>query len=437
MIVAKFGGSSLADADCVNQVKNIFEADSARRFLVVSAPGKRTPEDTKVTDLLLDCHHKAQMSQNFDAEYGVFMQRFQEIAHGLHLDGALDEELKALKMDIYKSATRDFITSRGEYLCARLIARYFDIGFIDAKDVVRFDQYGKLELHKTLALLKMEMKQHERAVIPGFYGAEENGDIHTFTRGGSDVSGALAAAAMDADLYENWTDVTGFRSADPRVVPDASFIASLTYRELRELSYMGASVMHEEAVFPVRLAGIPTSIRNTKNPQHPGTLILPSPRQIGKIPAVTGIAGKRGFSTIILEKNQMNDEVGFGRKVLSVLERHHLNFEHLPTGIDALCVMVNSKALEKNKQRILDEIEAAVQPDTISIQEGIALLACVGIGLFKMHGTIARLFTAVSEQGIAIKTMFQAPSELSIIIGVNENDLESAIKAIYDAFIRD
>ena len=241
---------------------------------------------------------------------------------------------------------------------------------------------------------------------------------------------------MDADLYENWTDVTGFRAVDPRIIPDASFIVSLTYRELRELSYMGASVMHEEAVFPVRHAGIPTSIRNTGNPQHPGTLILPSPRQIGRLPAVTGIAGKRGFSTIILEKNQMNDEIGFGRKVLSVLEKHHLNFEHLPTGIDALCVMVNSQALNKVRHDVLEEIEQAVHPDVISVQEGIALVACVGAGLFKMHGTIARLFSAVSEQGIQVRTMFQAPSELSIILGVNESDLEKAIVAIYDAFIR-
>lgn len=437
MIVAKFGGSSLADASCFDLVRNIFESDYDRHYLVVSAPGKRAPGDVKITDLLLDCHHKAQMNQPFDAEFGVLMQRYQEIAHNLSLDGVLDQELIAVKEAMMQGATRDFIVSRGEYLCAKLISFWLEIPFIDAKDVVRFDQSGKLELHKTLTLLRQEMLKYNKAVIPGFYGADESGAIHTFTRGGSDVSGALAAAAVDADLYENWTDVTGFRSADPRIVPDASFISSLTYRELRELSYMGASVMHEEAVFPVRMAGIPTSIRNTKNPQHPGTLILPSPRQIGKIPTVTGIAGKRGFSTIILEKTQMNDEVGFGRKVLSVLERHHINFEHLPTGIDALCVMVNSQALEKNKQQILDEIEAAVHPDTITVQENIALVACVGIGLFKMHGTIARLFTAVAEQGIMVKTMFQAPSELSIIIGVSENDLEAAIKAIYDAFIRE
>ncbi len=437
MIVAKFGGSSLADAGCFEQVRSIFEADSERHYLVVSAPGKRNPSDIKITDVLLDCHHKAQISQPFDAEYAMLMRRYQEIAHTLCQDGCLDEDLLLVKDAIMQGATRDYIISRGEYLCAKLIAKWMGIGFIDAKDVVRFDKNGKLELQKTLKLLKEEMLKHERAVIPGFYGAEDNGDIHTFTRGGSDVSGSLAAAAVDADLYENWTDVTGFRSADPRIVPDASFISSLTYRELRELSYMGASVMHEEAVFPVRMAGIPTSIRNTTNPQHPGTLILPSPRQIGKIPTVTGIAGKKGFSTIILEKNQMNDEIGFGRKVLSVLERHYLNFEHLPTGIDALCVMVNSQALEKNKQKILDEIENAVSPDTLSVQDGIALVTCVGIGLFKMPGTIARLFTAVAEQGIPVKTMFQAPSELSIIIGVPENELENAIKAIYNAFIRE
>ena len=436
MIVAKFGGSSLAEASSFLQVKGIIEASPERRFIVVSAPGKRHGNDAKITDMLLDCHRKAQLGQSFDAEFAGVFSRFQELSKELGLPGALDNELASLRSYIANGTTRDYIVSRGEYLCARLMASWLNIPFVDAKDAVRFDRHGRLMTEETLALLREALLRHERAVLPGFYGADSEGAIHTFTRGGSDISGALAAAAVDADLYENWTDVTGFRAVDPRIIPDASFIVSLTYRELRELSYMGASVMHEEAVFPVRHAGIPTSIRNTGNPQHPGTLILPSPRQIGRLPAVTGIAGKRGFSTIILEKNQMNDEIGFGRKVLSVLEKHHLNFEHLPTGIDALCVMVNSQALNKVRHDVLEEIEQAVHPDVISVQEGIALVACVGAGLFKMHGTIARLFSAVSEQGIQVRTMFQAPSELSIILGVNESDLEKAIVAIYDVFIR-
>ena len=437
MFVAKFGGSSLADAEGFLNVRDIILADEQRTCVVVSAPGKRNDHDLKITDALLDCHHKAQMNQAFDQEFSVVMRRFQQIAKGIGHPGCLDEELLSVKQAIGNGATRDYIVSRGEYFSAVLMAKLLGFNFVDAREVISFTKSGKLNLDLTLQLTRAALLASSPAVLPGFYGADEEGEIHTFTRGGSDVSGALAAAALDADLYENWTDVNGFRSADPRIIPDASYIASLTYRELRELSYMGASVMHEEAVFPVRNAGIPTSIRNTTNPQHPGTLIVHTPRQIGRLPAVTGIAGKRGFSTIILEKNRMNDEIGFGRKVLSVLERHHLNFEHLPSGIDALCVMVNTQHLSKVRPVVLEEIEEAVNPDTIQVQDGIALLACVGAGLFKLHGTIARLFTAVSEQGIPVRTMFQAPSELSIIIGVNESDLETAIKAIYDAFIRE
>lgn len=437
MIVAKFGGSSLSDTARFNQVRDIINSDTNRRYLVVSAPGKRSSSDIKITDLLLDCHRFVKAGQPFDAEYSMIMIRFQEIAEGLGLTGYLDDQLFREKTAIKQGASRAYIVSRGEYLCAMLMAKWLDIPFIDAAEVICFSTDGKFDMGNTLTMLREALLSHERAVLPGFYGADKDGNIHTFTRGGSDVSGALAAAAVDAELYENWTDVTGFRSADPRIIPDASFISTLTYRELRELSYMGASVMHEEAVFPVRNAGIPTSIRNTGNPQHPGTLIVHSPRQIGKIPAVTGIAGKRGFSTIIIEKNQMNDEIGFGRKVLGVLENHYINFEHLPTGIDTMCVMVSTAALSRSKKAILDEIDAAVLPDTLSVQEGIALVTCVGNGLFKKHGTIARLFTAVSEQGIPIRTVFQAPSELSIIIGISEDFLEKAIKAIYDAFIRE
>lgn len=437
MIVAKFGGSSLADAGHFLMVKEILDMDQERRYIIVSAPGRRNAQDHKITDLLLQCHSRAQQNLPFEAEFAHVADRFQEIAGGLGLPDALNDELDLVRDAIMGGASRAYVASRGEYLCARLFALWLKAPFVDARDLIAFDEGGRLNQALTVKQVRGMLQDFPMAVIPGFYGADATGAIHTFSRGGSDVTGALVAAALDADLYENWTDVTGFRSADPRIIPDASYIASLTYRELRELSYMGASVIHEDAVFPVRNAGIPTSIRNTCNPHHPGTLIVPSLRQIGKLPAVTGIAGRRGFTTLILEKINMNDEVGFGRKVLSVLEHHGINFEHLPTGIDALCVMVNSEALNSKKALILDEIEAAVHPDAISIQEGIALVACVGAGLFKLHGTIARLFTAVAEQGITIRTMLQAPSELSIIIGVDEHHLETSIKAIYNAFIRE
>ncbi|HSK67938.1 MAG TPA: aspartate kinase [Candidatus Limnocylindria bacterium] len=436
MIVAKFGGTSLADAAAFLRVRDILRADSDRRYVVVSAPGKRGPEDRKVTDLLLLCHRKAANGEDFSAEFDSVTERFGDIAAALHTQPLPRAELERIRGAVAAGASRDYVASRGEYLCARLAAQWLDMAFVDAACCVRFHPDGRLDDQETHRLLRESLLAHEYAVLPGFYGADAAGEIHTFSRGGSDVSGALAAAAVDADLYENWTDVTGFRSADPRIVPDATYISSLTYRELRELSYMGATVLHEDAIFPVRRAGIPTGIRNTFDPLHPGTTIRQAMRTQGKVPMLTGIAGKRGFSVIVIEKDRMNEEIGFGRKVLSVLERHGVNFEHLPTGIDALCVMARTAALSPARADILAEIEREVQPDTMSVQDGVALVACVGAGMFKQHGTIARLFTAVAEQGIAIRTMFQAPSELSVIIGVGEEDLERAVRALYDAFIR-
>lgn len=437
MIVAKFGGSSLSDAIQFQKVKDILANDDNRRFVVVSAPGKRFPKDEKVTDLLLQIHQAAQLDRPFAALFDMVASRFHQIKNDLDIPCDLDGELNLIKKEISHHASRDYIASRGEYLCAFLMSNWLNLPMVDARDVIRFHQNGKLDEKQTYALLKQELLGLQRAIIPGFYGADEEGQIHVFSRGGSDITGALVAAGLDADLYENWTDVTGFRSADPHIVPDATYISSLTYRELRELSYMGATVLHEEAVFPVRLAGVPTSIRNTNDPLHPGTTIQYSTQHLCRVPGVTGIAGKKGFSVVLLEKDRMNDEVGFGRKVLAVFERHGINFEHLPTGIDALCVMVSSHAFQKRREQILKEIEDTVHPDVLSVQDGLALVATVGANMFRQHGVIARLFTAVSEQGIQIRTMFQAPSELSVIIGVNEEDLPLAVRAIYDAFKRD
>ena len=436
MIVAKFGGTSLSDATQFRRVRDILECNLERRYVVVSAPGKRFDGDLKITDLLLNCQRKASLGEHYIEELSAVFDRFREIASDLGMMGSLDLDFAQIEDAVASGASREYVASRGEYLCGLLMSRWMGIPFVEAADVVRFYENGRLDDATSHALMHEALLNHGKAVLPGFYGADEQGAIHTFSRGGSDITGALAASAVDADLYENWTDVTGFRSADPRIVKDASYISHLTYRELRELSYMGATVLHEDAIFPVRRAGIPTSIRNTFDPLHPGTTIQHSTRQQAKIPAVTGIAGKKGFTVILLEKDRMNEEIGFGRKVLSVLERYHINFEHLPTGIDALCVMVSSSALAPSREQVLREIEDEVRPDVINVQDGLALVACVGSGLFKQHGTIARLFTAVSEQGIAIKTMFQAPSELSVIIGVSEMDLNRTVNAMYDAFIR-
>ncbi len=434
MIVAKFGGSSLSDAAQFEKVRRILNADLDRQFIVVSAPGKRDDSDQKITDLLIACHQLAAKQAPIDPVYANITQRFQQIASLLGEAGFLDEDLHAIYHAIREGATLPFTVSRGEYLCAKLLARWLNRPFVDAANLLRFHQSDKLDDDATIQAVRTALLPLPGAVIPGFYGADSRGGIHTLSRGGSDTSAALIAGALDAELLEIWTDVTGFRAADPRIVPDAQYIASLTYRELRELSYMGATVLHEEAVFPVRKAGIPTSIRNTNDPLHPGTLI--TYRSQAKIPVVTGIAGKKGFSMVVVEKNQMNNEVGFGRRVLTIFENHGINFEHLPTGIDALCVLVATKALEAQREVILREIEQTVAPDTLHTEDNIALVACVGVGMFRQYGTAARLITAVSEQGIGIRTMLQAPSELSIILGVDDANLDNTVSAIYDAFIR-
>ncbi len=434
MIVAKFGGSSLSDAAQFEKVRRILHADPARKFIVVSAPGKRDEADQKITDLLIVCHQLAARQESMDQVYGIISRRFTDIESLLGIGGYLDQDLAEVYQAIQAGASLSFTLSRGEYLCAKLMAKWLGRPFVDASALLRFTRSGKLDEEQTLQAIRESLLPLDAAVIPGFYGADGLGEIHTLSRGGSDTSAALVAGALDAELLEIWTDVTGFRAADPRIVPDAPYIASLTYRELRELSYMGATVLHEEAVFPVRRAGIPTSIRNTNDPLHPGTLI--TYRSQAKIPVVTGIAGRKGFSMVVIEKNHMNNEVGFGRKVLAIFENHGINFEHLPTGIDAMCVMVSTDHFASKRGAILQEIEQTVAPDTLYTQDNIALVACVGAGMFRQYGTAARLITAVSEQGIGIRTMLQAPSELSIILGVDDENLNSTVSAIYDAFIR-
>ena len=433
MIVAKFGGSSLSDADQFIKVRRILETEPARQHIVVSAPGKRDEADQKITDLLFTCHQMAQKGEAIDPIFSEVEQRFSQIAHSLGLENYLSSKLLEIGRAIQDGASLAYTASRGEYLCATLMAKWLARPFVDAASLLHFTA-GKLDEEATAHSIRATLLSCEGAVIPGFYGSDSQGDIHILSRGGSDTSAAYIAAALDAEMLEIWTDVTGFRAADPRIVPDAQFIASLTYRELRELSYMGASVLHEDAVFPVRTAGIPTSIRNTGNPLHPGTTI--TYRSQARVPVVTGIAGKKGFSIIVLEKNRMNDEVGFARKVLAVFERHAISFEHLPTGIDALCVMVSTSVFMPKKDAVIEEINKTVDPDSIHTEDHIALVACVGVGMFRQYGTAARLITAVSEQGIGIRTILQAPSELSIILGVDDINLDMTVRAIYDAFIR-
>ncbi len=436
MIVTKFGGSSLADAAQFKKVKSILDMDSERKYVVPSAPGKRGPGDDKITDLLYSAHSAAKEKKNFKHLLERIQARYEEIAGELNVSMDFKEEFLQIERELENGATSDYAASRGEYLNGKLLAKYLGIPFVDAAEVVRFTHDGRLLEEETNALIGERLHGLFRAVMPGFYGADESGAIHTFSRGGSDVSGALVARAVNADVYENWTDVTGFRMADPRIVPDAQFISTLTYRELRELSYMGATVLHEEAVFPVRKAGIPTNIRNTNDPKHPGTMIRANagPNELNHV--ITGIAGHKGFTIVSIEKDMMNAELGFGRRVLQAFEEYQVNFEHLPTGIDTMCVVVNEKELAPHKEAVLARIEELVHPDQITVSEHLALIATVGRGMVRAFGTAARLFTAISSQGISIRTIDQGSSELNIIVGVDEEDFEAAVKAIYDTFVR-
>jgi len=436
MIVTKFGGSSLADAAQFAKVKDIIHMDTDRKYIIPSAPGKRGPGDDKITDLLYACYDAANSGKAFRHTLERIRARYFEIAADLNITFDLDREFSIIENALANGASRDYAASRGEYLNGKLLSLYLGIPFVDAAQVIVFSEEGRLLEEETNARIASCLENLPRAVIPGFYGADTAGAIRTFSRGGSDISGALVARAVNADIYENWTDVTGFRMADPRIVPDAQFIASITYRELRELSYMGATVLHEDAVFPVRKAGIPTNIRNTNDPKHPGTMIRANAGQDDPSHVITGIAGHKGFCIVSVEKDMMNAELGFGRRVLQAFEEFHINFEHLPTGIDTMCVVVHEKELAPHREEVIQRIYELVNPDQVTVHEHLALIATVGRGMVRNFGTAARLFTAISSQGISIRTIDQGSSELNIIVGVDEDDFENAVKAIYDTFVR-
>ena len=432
--VVKFGGSSLASAEQFNKVKSIITADPHRRYLIPSAPGKRFSDDTKVTDMLYDCYDTAVNGKNFEEKLDKIHARYQEIIDGLHLNLSLDEEFEKIFEYFQNGAGVNYAASRGEYLNGIIMAHYLGFDFIDAAEVIFFDENGEFDSEKTNNILSMRLEKTEHAVIPGFYGAMPNGTIKTFSRGGSDITGSIVARAVKADLYENWTDVSGFLVTDPRIVENPEPIEIITYRELRELAYMGASVLHDEAIFPVRREGIPINIKNTNDPSAPGTLIVESTCKKPKY-TITGIAGKKGFASVNLEKDRMNTEIGFGRRVLSVFEENGLSFEHIPSGIDTMSVFVQQFDFEEKEQKILAGLHRNVDPDFLEIHSNIALIAVVGRGMKSTEGTAGKLFTALAKEDINIRMIDQGSSELNIIIGVNEKDFEKAIKAIYHAFI--
>lgn len=434
--VIKFGGSSLADADQFKKVADIIHADPARRYVVPSAPGKRFKDDTKVTDMLYACFEKAMKDENFDEDFNKIIERYEDIIKGLGLTLDMTKEYDKIKSAFMHRPGRDYAASRGEYLNGIILAKYLGFDFIDAASVIFFQDNGSYDSEHTNVMLSSILRNHEHAVIPGFYGSMPNGTIKTFSRGGSDITGSIVARAVNADIYENWTDVSGFLMADPRIVDNPKAIETITYRELRELSYMGATVLHEDAIFPVRFAGIPINIKNTNIPTDAGTMIVSTTSDYSSENVITGVAGKKGLSVINIEKDMMNAEIGFGRKVLSVLEDCSIPFEHLPSGIDTMSVVINTACLDKKRDKIVREICLKTTPDAVSIEDGLALIAIVGRGMIRSKGTAARVFNALTNANINVRIVDQGSSELNIIIGVDENDYENALRAIYGEFVK-
>ncbi len=433
--VCKFGGTSMADGITMLRVRKIIESDAARRYVVVSAPGKRFGGDVKVTDLLYETYENVAVRGETGEAFEKICDRFRGIVSELGLEMDIDGLLAATQKDILREATPDFCASRGEYLSARIMAQLLDVPFIDARDTVRFGADGRLDGEKTYALLAAALKGKKRAVVSGFYGEDVNGKVKTFSRGGSDISGAIVARAAGAGLYENWTDVSGFLACDPRIVDNPVPIRALSYKELRELSYMGANVLHSESIFPVREADIPICIKNTFRPEDGGTEIIPTSRYTYSGKRVTGIAGKNDFTVIFLEKSLMNAEIGFTYRVLEVFLRHKISFEHIPTGIDTMSFVIDAAELKNGTLDVVcEEIREAVRPDSLRVIQDIALIAVVGHGMARSVGTSARLFEAIARAGVNVRMIDQGSSELNIIVGVDNDSYERTIKAVYEEF---
>ena len=429
----KFGGSSLASAEQFKKVKNIILSEEERRFVVPSAPGKRFSDDIKVTDLLYRCHGEAKVGMDFTHTLDTIKSRYEEIIKGLDLDLSLDDEIAVIAENLKKGTSIDYIASRGEYLNGIVLAKYLGYEFIDSAEVILFDENGKFLSEETNEKLSERLSTMDNAVLPGFYGSMPNGEVKTFSRGGSDVTGAILARAIRADVYENWTDVSGFLAADPRIVENPEVIEVITYKELRELSYMGAGVLHESVIFPVRKEGIPVNIRNTNAPEDKGTMIVESTCHVPGH-TITGIAGKKGFASVNIDKDKMNSEVGFGRKVLEVFENNGISFEHMPSGIDTMTVFVNMEQFIPKEQLVLSQLHQAVHPDSIELEADLALIAVVGRGMKNSTGCASKIFKALAEANVNIKMIDQGSSEMNIIVGVRNSDFNNAIKAIYKAF---
>ena len=432
--VAKFGGTSVADALQIKKIKDIVHGDKEIKYVVVSAPGKRFDDDSKVTDLLYLCKTHIEHKIPYEQIFQVICDRFMAVEQELGVDVNIKGELEEIRKQIEDGATVDYIASRGEYLNAKIIAAYLGYDFVDAGVMIKFTNRGKLREYLTNDLIASTLEKHDHAVIPGFYGERIDGGIKTFSRGGSDITGALVAKAVNATVYENWTDVSGFLMADPRIVKNPKQIETISYMELRELSYMGASVLHEEAIFPAEAARIPINIRNTNRPEDRGTMITAKP-SISDDHIISGIAGRKNFTVIGLYKNHLANEKGFIRRLAGIIEDYDMTIEHIPTGIDTMSVVLDNRVLNGKLEDLVEEIENQLRPDRLDVVEDMALIATVGAGMAERKGTSAKLFAALADAGVNIRMIDQGSSEMNIIVGVENKDFDTSIKAIYEAFV--
>lgn len=433
--VAKFGGSSLADAGQFQKVKKIVESDPKRRYVVPSAPGRRNRSDEKVTDLLYQCYDEAVSGKEYQGTLDKIKNRYQEIIDELGLELSLAPEFELIERAFLEGAGEEYAASRGEYLNGILLAAYLGYEFVDAACVVRFNKDGEFEDERTNFFLKECLGRTERAVVPGFYGADDAGNIHTFSRGGSDVTGAIVARAVQAELYENWTDVSGFLLTDPGIVKNPKKIDVMTFGELRELSYRGATVLHEEAVFPVRREGISIHIRNTNHPEETGTLICSHIRPEDTVP-VTGIAGKKNFTAISIAKNRMNAQIGFCKNLLEAFEENQISCEHLPSGIDTISVILGQDEYHEKETQIMESLHRHLHPDKIEVDDDMALVTVVGKGMRSECGIASRFFSALGDARVNIKMIDMGSNEVNCTIGVSNRDFETAIRALYEALAK-
>ena len=436
-VVCKLGGTSVADASQFRRVRAIIEQDQRRSVVVPSAPGKRAKAEAKITDLLYLCYDMAAIKANFSQPFEEIRSRYLEIARELGIETDLDQKFDAFYDQLNRGTTRDFAASRGEYFNGLLFAEYLGAEFVDPQECITILPSGIVD-PESYQTLGARLAEHGRIyVVPGFYGRDRHGNVKTFSRGGSDISGAIVARAINAELYENWTDVSGFLMADPRIVENPKPMQEVTYREIRELSYMGANVFHDEAIVPVIEASIPICIKNTNDPQHPGTRIVTRlSEQVDKTTEVAGIAGKKGFSMICIEKSLMNKELGFAYRLLGIMEGRGINVEHCPSSIDGINVIVESKYIQDCSESVLDEIRRILQPDSVTLERELALIAVVGEGMTHSIGIAAKVFAALRDANVNVRVINQGASELNIIVGVSPDDFEHALRAIYRAFVK-